>query len=82
MKQIGVSHVFCIPGDYLVEWAGTLDDPATNAGPIRVHPNNEMRATYAADGFGRATNQVEAIHHVLSHGADTAESKTSTRVSI
>ena len=32
LKQIGVSHVFCIPGDYLAEWAATLDDPETNAG--------------------------------------------------
>ncbi len=57
LKQIGVSHVFCIPGDYLAEWAATLDDPGMNAGLIRVHPNNEMCATYAADGYGRATNQ-------------------------
>lgn len=57
LKQIGVSHVFCIPGDYLAEWAMTLDDPQINAGLIRVHPNNEMCATYAADGYGRATNQ-------------------------
>jgi indolepyruvate decarboxylase len=57
LKQIGVNHVFCIPGDYLAEWAMTLDDPATNAGLIRVHPNNEMCATYAADGYGRASNQ-------------------------
>ena len=57
LKQIGVSHIFCIPGDYLAEWANTLDDPRLNAGLIRVHPNNEMCATYAADGYGRATNQ-------------------------
>ena len=56
LKQIGVSHVFCIPGDYLAEWAETLDDPAQNAGLIRVHPNNEMCAAYAADGYGRAAN--------------------------
>jgi TPP-dependent 2-oxoacid decarboxylase len=57
LKQIGISHIFCIPGDYLAEWANTLDDPRLNAGLIRVHPNNEMCATYAADGYGRATNQ-------------------------
>ena len=57
LKQIGVSHVFCIPGDYLAEWAASLDDPRINAGLIRVNPNNEMCGTYAADGYGRATNQ-------------------------
>jgi len=56
LKQIGVGHVFCIPGDYLSEWAETLDDPAQNAGLVRVHPNNEMCATYAADGYGRVAN--------------------------
>ena len=56
LKQIGVTHVFCIPGDYLAEWAQTLDDPAQNAGLVRVHPNNEMCATYAADGYGRVAN--------------------------
>ncbi|MFN7740454.1 MAG: thiamine pyrophosphate-binding protein [Cyanobacteriota bacterium] len=57
LKQIGISHVFCIPGDYLAEWAATLDDPRFDAGLIRVNPNNEMCETYAADGYGRATNQ-------------------------
>ena len=56
LKQIGVGHVFCIPGDYLAEWAETLDDPARNAGLVRVHPNNEMCAAYAADGYGRVAN--------------------------
>ncbi len=55
LKEIGVSHVFAIPGDYIADWVMTLDDDATNAGLIRVHPNNEMTATYAADGYGRAT---------------------------
>jgi TPP-dependent 2-oxoacid decarboxylase len=55
LKEIGVGHVFAIPGDYIADWVMTLDDPTKNAGLIRVHPNNEMTATYAADGYGRAT---------------------------
>jgi len=54
LAQIGVGHVFTIPGDYIEEWVGTLDDPEQNAGLVRVHPNNEVSATYAADGYGRA----------------------------
>lgn len=54
LRQIGVGHVFAIPGDYVAEWVETLDDPAISAGLIRVHPNNEMCATYSADGYGRA----------------------------
>ncbi len=57
LRQIGVGHVFCIPGDYLAEWAMTLDDPTINAGLVRVHPNNETTATYAADGYGRVANE-------------------------
>lgn len=57
LKEIGVGHVFAIPGDYISEWVETLDNPEQNAGLVRVHPNNEMTATYAADGYGRATNQ-------------------------
>lgn len=53
LAQIGVRYVMAIPGDYISEWVETLDSPA-NAGLVRVHPNNEMCATYAADGFGRA----------------------------
>lgn len=56
LRQVGVGHVFCIPGDYLAEWAETLDQPDLNAGLVRVHPNNEMCATYAADGYGRVAN--------------------------
>jgi len=54
LAQIGVKHVFTIPGDYIEEWVGTLDDPEQNAGLVRVHPNNEVSATYAADGYSRA----------------------------
>src|SRR5664279_4637913 len=56
LRQIGVTHVFCIPGDYVAEYCETLDDPTENSGLVRIHPNNEMCATYAADGYGRAAN--------------------------
>ncbi|MDC8756921.1 thiamine pyrophosphate-binding protein [Janthinobacterium fluminis] len=54
LAEIGVGHVMAIPGDYISEWVETLDTEH-NAGLVRVHPNNEMCATYAADGYGRAT---------------------------
>ena len=54
LAEIGVRHVMAIPGDYISEWVETLDTEG-NAGLIRVHPNNEMCAAYAADGCGRAT---------------------------
>ncbi|MDD9937281.1 MAG: thiamine pyrophosphate-binding protein [Myxococcales bacterium] len=58
LKQIGVSHVMAIPGDYISEWVESLDSKIDNPGAdplVRVHPNNEMCATYAADGYARVT---------------------------
>ena len=55
LAEIGVKHVMAIPGDYIAEWVETLDTQE-NAGLIRVHPNNEMLAAYAADGYARANN--------------------------
>ncbi|MEM7058098.1 MAG: thiamine pyrophosphate-binding protein [Pseudomonadota bacterium] len=55
LAEIGVSHVFAIPGDYIAEYVNTLDQPNQNPGNIvRVHPNNEVSATYSADGMARA----------------------------
>jgi TPP-dependent 2-oxoacid decarboxylase len=54
LTEIGCKYVQAIPGDYIAPWVETLDDPDINAGLVRVHPNNEMLATYAADGYGRA----------------------------
>ncbi len=56
LKEIGCKYVHAIPGDYIAPWVETLDKPTENAGLVRVHPNNEMLATYAADGYGRALN--------------------------
>jgi indolepyruvate decarboxylase len=70
LRQIGVDHVFCIPGDYIAEWCETLDDPKQNAGLIRVHPNNEVTATYAADGYARvANNRVGCVAFTYGVGA-------------
>lgn len=58
LYEIGVRRVFAIPGDYIAEWVESLDDPGSNPnGLIREHPNNEMCATYAADGYGRANSK-------------------------
>jgi indolepyruvate decarboxylase len=56
LAEIGVRHVMSIPGDYIAEWVETLDESELSAGLVRVHPNNEMCATYAADAYGRAAN--------------------------
>ena len=54
LAQIGVKHVMAIPGDFISEWVETLDAGVIDYGLERVHPNNEMCATYAAEGYGRS----------------------------
>jgi TPP-dependent 2-oxoacid decarboxylase len=54
LAQIGVKHVMAIPGDYISVWVETLDAGVIDHGLVRVHPNNEMCAAYAADGYGRS----------------------------
>lgn len=54
LVEIGVRHVFAIPGDYIATYVNTLDDPRLNAGLQRVHPNNEVSAVYSADGYARS----------------------------
>lgn len=54
LAQIGVGHVFAIPGDYIADYVNTLDNPELNAGLTRIHPNNEVSAVYSADGYARS----------------------------
>jgi|AntRauTorckE5430_2_1112549.scaffolds.fasta_scaffold01034_2 TPP-dependent 2-oxoacid decarboxylase len=54
LAEIGVRHVFAIPGDYIANYVNTLDNPARNAGLTRIHPNNEVSAVYSADGYARS----------------------------
>ncbi|PYG34793.1 thiamine pyrophosphate-binding protein [Pelagimonas varians] len=54
LAEIGVGHVFAIPGDYIAEYVATLDEPDQNAGLKRIHPSNEITAVYSADGYARS----------------------------
>lgn len=54
LAEIGVGHVFAIPGDYIAAYVATLDEPKQNAGLQRIHPNNEVSAVYSADGYARS----------------------------
>lgn len=50
LYEIGVRHLFSIPGDYIVPFLQTVDD----IGKIqRIGNTNEMEAGYAADGYAR-----------------------------
>jgi indolepyruvate decarboxylase len=50
LYEIGVGHLFSIPGDYIVPFLQRVDD----LGQIqRIGNTNEMEAGYAADGYAR-----------------------------
>ncbi len=50
LHEIGVRHLFSIPGDYIVPFLQNIDD----IGKIqRIGNTNEMEAGYAADGYAR-----------------------------
>lgn len=50
LYEIGVRHLFSIPGDYLIPFLRTVED----IGKIqRIGNTNEMEAGYAADGYAR-----------------------------
>lgn len=57
LKQIGINHIFGVPGDYNL---GFLDQVEDYDGINWVGNCNELNASYAADGYAR-TNGASAI---------------------
>ena len=56
LKQVGVKHLFGIPGDYIVDFV--LD--ANESGIQYVGNTNEIKAGYAADAYARL-NGISAV---------------------
>src|SRR5712671_1363619 len=50
LKQIGIGHVFAVPGDYAGNFMLALD---AATGITRVGNINELGSGYAADGYAR-----------------------------
>lgn len=50
LQQLGVKHVFSVPGDYTSELLGIID---TQSELQRIGNCNELNAGYAADGYAR-----------------------------
>jgi indolepyruvate decarboxylase len=64
LQEIGVRHVFGVPGDYNLEF---LDQLEATDGIDWVGNCNELNAAYAADGYGRL-NGVAALLTTFSVG--------------
>jgi indolepyruvate decarboxylase len=50
LREVGVEHVFTVPGDYAAPFINALDSAP---GITRVANVNELGSGYAADGYGR-----------------------------
>lgn len=50
LHELGVGHLFSIPGDYIVPFLQVVDDDGRIQ---RIGNTNEMEAGYAADGYAR-----------------------------
>jgi indolepyruvate decarboxylase len=50
LQQVGVGHVFTVPGDYAAPFIDVLD---STAGIERIANINELGSGYAADGYAR-----------------------------
>jgi indolepyruvate decarboxylase len=50
LREVGVEHVFTVPGDYCAPFINALDSAP---GITRVANINELGSGYAADGYGR-----------------------------
>src|ERR1700744_2635359 len=50
LRDVGVEHVFTVPGDYAAPFIDVLD---SSEGITRIANINELGSGYAADGYGR-----------------------------
>jgi indolepyruvate decarboxylase len=50
LYEMGVRHVFSIPGDYVIQFLEAVDKDQRIQ---RIGNTNEMEAGYAADGYAR-----------------------------
>ena len=50
LYEVGVKHLFAIPGDYCAEWVHKYLEPSEIE---RIGSTNEMNAGYSADGYAR-----------------------------
>ena len=72
LYELGLKHLFSIPGDYTIEWVDRYVVPSKKIQVIAEV--NELNAGYAADGYARqkGTNGIGALCVTYSAGALSA----------
>lgn len=53
LAQMGVGHLFAVPGDYAGHFLTTIDNEGGRIGIERIGTCNEMEAGYSADAYAR-----------------------------
>ncbi|MDB4949242.1 MAG: alpha-keto acid decarboxylase family protein [Gemmatimonadetes bacterium] len=53
LAEMGVGHLFAVPGDYAGHFLSTIDNESAALGIARVGTCNELEAGYAADAYAR-----------------------------
>jgi len=53
LAEMGVGHLFAVPGDYAGTFLSTIDDEGESIGIRRVGTCNELEAGYSADAYAR-----------------------------
>ncbi|HEU0079554.1 MAG TPA: thiamine pyrophosphate-dependent enzyme [Longimicrobiaceae bacterium] len=53
LAEIGVGHLFAVPGDYAGTFLSTIDNEGDRIGIRRVGTCNELEAGYSADAYAR-----------------------------
>lgn len=53
LAQMGVGHLFAVPGDYAGHFLTTIDQEGASLGIRRVGTCNELEAGYSADAYAR-----------------------------
>ena len=50
LQEVGIQHIFGVPGDYNLEFMQQLEDRGS---PAWIGTCNELNGSYAADGYAR-----------------------------
>lgn len=66
LHELGIDHLFAIPGDYCAEWVHKYVEKSPDI--QRIGSTNEINAGYAADGYARM-NGIGAVCVTYSVGA-------------
>ncbi len=64
LAEMGIGHLFAVPGDYAGAFLSTIDAEGEAIGIRRVGTCNELEAGYAADAYARLRGRGRGVRHL------------------